>query len=261
MVAASIQELTKELYKELSYNSASKVIKGNFMKDICKLINRCGFKVKETNKYTEEIAQAVSKFQEVVGLKPTGTLDTTTYQSMVIYADNLMSNEITDDENGKKDDTTTSENIDKSDSPHYSSFFSEDRYKTHRQNKKNIKIVLGTNSVVKTIIDVYMRSVSVEVDTSGNPISEVYEFIARDIKESDEISDINKYTGTSKIADNPSQVAFAYPSGKPKKPSKPKKPKPKQPKKPSKPKQPSKPKKPNNSKKPSNSKKPNKTKK
>ena len=35
MVAASIQELTKELYKELSYNSASKVIKGNFMKDIC----------------------------------------------------------------------------------------------------------------------------------------------------------------------------------------------------------------------------------
>ena len=97
-----------------------------------------------------------------------------------------------------------------------------------------------------------MRSVSVEVDTSGNPISEVYEFIARDIKESDEISDINKYTGTSKIADNPSQVAFAYPSGKPKKP-KPKQPK--KPSKPSKPKQPSKPKKPNNSKKPNKTKK------
>ena len=40
-----------------------------------------------------------------------------------------------------------------------------------------------------------MRSVSVEVDTSGNPISETYEFIARDIKESDEISDVNKYNG------------------------------------------------------------------
>ena len=40
-----------------------------------------------------------------------------------------------------------------------------------------------------------MRSVSVEVDTSGNPISEVYEFIARDIKESDEINDVTRYNG------------------------------------------------------------------
>jgi hypothetical protein len=38
-----------------------------------------------------------------------------------------------------------------------------------------------------------MLSVSVEVDTSGNPSFEVYEFVARDIIESDEISDINKY--------------------------------------------------------------------
>ena len=58
-----------------------------------------------------------------------------------------------------------------------------------------IKIVFGNKSITKTIKDVFMRSVSVEVDTSGNPVSEVYEFIARDVKESDEINDITKYNG------------------------------------------------------------------
>ena len=39
-----------------------------------------------------------------------------------------------------------------------------------------------------------MRSVTIEVDTSGNPISEIYEFIARDVIESDELYDSIKYT-------------------------------------------------------------------
>ena len=38
-----------------------------------------------------------------------------------------------------------------------------------------------------------MRSVSTEFDTSGNPIAEVYEFIAQDLTESDEPNDAGKY--------------------------------------------------------------------
>ena len=38
-----------------------------------------------------------------------------------------------------------------------------------------------------------MRGVSTEYDTSGNPISETYEFIAQDLTESDEFRDKEKY--------------------------------------------------------------------
>ena len=53
-----------------------------------------------------------------------------------------------------------------------------------------------------------MRSVSVEVDTSGNPISEVYEFIAQDIIETDEFRDRNKYLYPESIIDM--DVKYSY---------------------------------------------------
>jgi hypothetical protein len=87
-----------------------------------------------------------------------------------------------------------------SESPHYNSFFDNDNFKMHRRNHKDIKIVFGNKSITKTIKDVFMRSVSVEVDTSGNPVSEIYEFIARDVIESDEIADVNKYTDMDSYA-------------------------------------------------------------
>ena len=106
---------------------------------------------------------------------------------MILYSSKLS--DIIEGNGTEEDNEETIEN----DSPHYNSFFKEDNLKLHRQNRKDIKIVFGSNSITKTIKDVFMRSVSVEVDTSGNPISEIYEFIARDVQESDEITDINKY--------------------------------------------------------------------
>lgn len=77
--------------------------------------------------------------------------------------------------------------------PHYDSFFNGGNTKTYRKNATNIRIVLGANGIVKTLHDVYMRSVGVEYDTSGNPICETYEFIARDMTESDNAEDNTKY--------------------------------------------------------------------
>ena len=121
------------------------------------------------------------------------------------------SNENSTSDFADDDSVTTSESLDESNSPHYESFFSKDRYKTFRRNSKDIKIIFGNGSIVKTIKNVFMRSVNVEVDTSGNPISEVYEFIAQDVKESDEISDAMKYNEIDEEVIVTSNIKYVYP--------------------------------------------------
>ena len=211
MIAQSIPELTNYEYNELSYNSAGTLITGNFMYQICDLLNKCGINVQPTNVYDNNIENAVSEFQQTVEIAVTGVLTTNTLQTMIVYA-NKMSDII---ENN--DSILDNNETEVSDSPHYNSFFDDDNYKIHRRNRKDIKIVFGNKSITKTIKDVFMRSVSVEVDTSGNPISEIYEFIARDIKESDEINDITKYNGedtsSSDIPYNFSSVGVTYAHG------------------------------------------------
>lgn len=212
MATQTIPELTNYQYNELSYNSASPMIKGSFVLEVCHLLERCGFNVNNTDEYNDEIANLVGQFQHISGMSSNGILNTDTYQAMILYADKLMNDEIDDDSTG-----TTSSNLDESNSPHYESFFAQDRYKMFRRNRKDIKIIFGSGSIVKTIKDVFMRSVSVSVDTSGNPISETYEFIARDIKESDEISDALKYTGAYENITSSSDIEYIYPFAKSKK--------------------------------------------
>lgn len=209
MAAQTIPELTNYQYNELSYNSASPIIKGNFVLEVCSLLGRCGFDIKSTDEYDDTVASVVGQFQHLTGMAVTGILTTATYQAMILYAEKNMNNEITDDST-----ETTSNNLDESDSPHYESFFAQDRYKMFRRNHKDIKIIFGNGSITKTIKDVFMRSVSVEVDTSGNPISEMYEFIARDVKESDEISDAMKYTGANEDITTSSDIQYIYPFAK-----------------------------------------------
>ena len=204
MAAQTIPELTNYEYNELAYNSASPMIKGSFVLEVCSLLERCGFNIKSTDEYNNEVAGVVGQFQQITGMSVTGILST--YQAMILYADKNMSNEINDDSTG-----VSSDNLDESNSPHYESFFAQDRYKMFRRNRKDIKIIFGSGSITKTIKDVFMRSVSVEVDTSGNPISEMYEFIARDVKESDEISDAAKYTGVNEDITTSSDVPYIYP--------------------------------------------------
>lgn len=195
----TIPELTNYEHNELYYNSAAPLIEGEYMMYICKILDKCGISVAYDNAYTAEIADAVSQFQRMVDKDPSGILNTVTWQAMLVYA-NQMSDIIVGEETAEDEDNAGGVSA----SPHYTSFFNKDNYKSHRRNNKNIKIVLGNKSIVKTIRDVYMRSVAVDVNTSGTPIYEVYEFIAKDVTETDEIADTLKYLQEDTIKYTPS---------------------------------------------------------
>lgn len=188
MAAQSIRELTNNAHNELRYNSAKPLIVGVFMTDVCDMLNKCGVIIDNTSTYDISVEKAVREFQKKAGLSETGVLNNDTWDAMLL-ASKQMSDIVIPDET-----VTEEEQEDTSNSPHYQSFFDDDNSKTNRKNHKDIVIQFGNKSITKTIKDVFMRSVTVEVDTSGNPIFEIYEFIARDIKESDEASDASRYT-------------------------------------------------------------------
>lgn len=202
-VAQTVPELTNYEYNELYYNSAGVLITGNYVGRICFLLNRCEIEVPIIEEYNDVVAEAVSQFQEMAGMPITGILNTATLQAMILYAAKM------EDAIDGDDETDNSIVQELSELPHYNSFFDDGNYKMHRRNHKDIKIVFGNKSITKTIKNVFMLSVSVEVDTSGNPISEVYEFIAQDVVESDEITDINKYTETEHATSSDVQYDFS----------------------------------------------------
>lgn len=209
MTAQTIPELTNYEYNELSYNSAEALITGDYIYEVCELINKCGIDIKPTNVYDYTVYNAVMQFQEITGMTSangacSGILTTGTLQAMILYSKKIS--DVVESDDTEEDEIEETENT----SPHYNSFFEDDKLKIHRRNRKDIKIVFGNKSITKTIKDVFMRSVSVEVDTSGNPISEIYEFIARDVKESDEITDVNKYSGDEPTTSSDVQYDFTF---------------------------------------------------
>jgi hypothetical protein len=122
-----------------------------------------------------------------MGVTPTGIVDDATLNALIACANNMSDIIYSETTSQIGNDTSDDEE------PHFDSFFATDNKKTGRKNQVDIKIILGDNSIVKTIHNVYIRSVSTEFDTSGNPIAEVYEFIAQDLTESDEPNDVGKY--------------------------------------------------------------------
>lgn len=70
------------------------------------------------------------------------------------------------------------------------SFFSTSREGLLRRQGYSILVEIGDNEqYLRALVDVRLRSKSVSVDASGNPIAEVYEFIARDLRENTESTD------------------------------------------------------------------------
>lgn len=70
------------------------------------------------------------------------------------------------------------------------SFFSAKRDDTFRRNNYNIVIQIGDDDQhVKAITGVRLRSKTIQLDASGQPISESFEFIAKDLKENTEPTD------------------------------------------------------------------------
>lgn len=167
---------------------------GPKISDLRKELDKAGIDMSKYNynsdleEYDTGLEEAVSEFQKIyMGINPTGEVDDFTLNSILTCAQN-MSDIIYSETVGLIDNDTADDGM-----AHFDSFFNTENKKMTRKNKVDIKIVLGDNSVVKTIHNVYMRSVSTEFDTSGNPISEIYEFIAQDLTETDEPNDINKY--------------------------------------------------------------------
>lgn len=181
-------------FTEGKYSTLKLGDKGPFISTLRQLLDKAGINMAkynysdDSNYFDTGLEEAVSEFQETsMGITPTLTVDDATLNALISGANN-MSDIIYSETTSLINNDTSDEN-----SPHFDSFFTTENKKTGRKNQVDIKIVLGENSIIKIIHNVYMRSVSTEFDTSGNPISEMFEFIAQDLTESDEPNDINKY--------------------------------------------------------------------
>ena len=212
---STIKDLTGGAFSSLFYNSASINYTGSLIPEIMKLIKKTGCDVTNTNVNTvgSIFRQIVLNYQKKFGLPETGVIDDELLHDIYKRAKGISDDEIASTDgyeyNSNGLDTATSDDIY---DPHYEPFFLNNSSKVFRKNHKDIIIDIGSGANRKIIKDVFMRSVSVQVDTSGNPISEVYNFIARDIKESDANEDINKYIGEDDYLSASSDIKYSYTS-------------------------------------------------
>lgn len=166
---------------------------GPYIVAIRDLINKAGIDIynkysyDDIDVYDEGVESSVMEFQKNNGLEETGIINDETLNALINVSNNLSDIIYSESVEDTTVDTTETDN------PHFDSFFSSNNVKEARKNNQDIIITLGDNTITKTIHNVYMRGVSVEYDTSGNPISETYEFIGQDLTESDEYRDKSKY--------------------------------------------------------------------
>lgn len=208
---SSIKDLTNGQFSSLEYDSTGNNYSGPLVQKIVDLIDRAGGDVTNTRVSTigSVFRNIILNYQKKYGLKQTGVLDDELLHDIYNRAKALANNEITEDSQSddEEDNNSSSSNIYDA---HYDPFFLNNSDKVFRKNHKDIIISLGDNANTKIIKDVFMRSVSVQVDTSGNPISETYNFIARDIKESDTSEDSNKYIGERSELSSSSDIKYSY---------------------------------------------------
>jgi peptidoglycan hydrolase-like protein with peptidoglycan-binding domain len=187
MAYTTVRDFTDDV-NELTYGC-----NGPYVLTIRDLLSKSGIDI--YNKYSYDdiyeydagMEQAVMDFQKAQGLTQTGIVNDETLNALINVSNNMADIIYSEGIEDTTVDTTANAN------PHFDSFFSKDNLKDARRNQQDIKIVLGNSTITKTIHNVYIRSVSTEFDTSGNPISEIYEFIAQDLTESDEYKDGSKY--------------------------------------------------------------------
>lgn len=205
----TINSLTDGKYHSLFYDPIGRNFSSSVVTSILGLIDKAGGIVnKYSNKVDNNFRDTVLSYQKRFGLKETGVLDDNLLQDIIGRAQTNANDEITDD---SEDDQYSSPvtNVDVYDA-HYDPFFLNNSDKIYRRNHKDIIISFGDGTNHKIIKDVFMRSVSVQVDTSGNPISEVYNFIARDVKEADASEDTDKYIGEENTLSASSDIKYTY---------------------------------------------------
>lgn len=208
----TVYEFTGGAYKVIKYNPDFSIVTDDYGTDslpgvtnqnaaewlikLKDLLAICGYQVTsiESNSYYDlDFCEKVQQFCIDHNLEnPDGSV-TDTVLSALIDAGKSVVDDTTkgeaDDEPEKDDE---GDGID-TDSEHYDSFFEESNERVFRKNKTNLIVSFGDGSIAHTIYDIHMRSVGVEVDTSGNPIFETYEFIAKDVTDSSEPNDNDRY--------------------------------------------------------------------
>lgn len=207
---SSIRDLTHGQFSSLGYNSTGNNYSGPLVQEVVNLIDRAGGDI--TNTKVSAVGSAfrniILNYQKKFKLLKTGVLDDNLLHDIYKRANSGANNEINDSSNDNSDNNNSASS-DLYDA-HYDPFFLNNSSKVYRKNHKDIVISFGDGANTKTIKDVFMRSVSVQVDTSGNPISETYNFIARDIKESDASEDYNKYVGEESELSTSSDIKYSY---------------------------------------------------
>ena len=125
-----------------------------------------------------ETERAVKAYQRKQGILVSGIVDKTTW-------DRLFKDTATIDDSSTPlvGDTGDSYIVG---SNNKESFFNPSRKQSLRKNGSNIVITLGDNHRVKMIENVVFRSKAVVINASGEPIAETYDFIAKDLIESEE---------------------------------------------------------------------------
>lgn len=208
---SSIRDLTHGQFSSLGYDSTGNNYSGPLVQEVVNLIDRAGGDVTNTmvSAVGSTFRNIILNYQKKFGLPHTGVLDDNLLHDIYKRANSGASNEINGSSNGSDDDDNDFASSDVYDA-HYDPFFLNNSSKVYRKNHKDIIISFGDGANTKTIKDVFMRSVSVQVDTSGNPISETYNFIARDIKESDASEDYNKYVGEESELSSSSDIKYSY---------------------------------------------------
>lgn len=204
---STIYKLTNNKYRAINQNATD--VPEDVIKNIMQLIRKIGCDTTNTDirKNGTSFQKVIKNVQKIFGMLETGVLDNNLLHYIYQKSQELDSDEI-DDDSEEEDQNYWDETL--VGNPHYDPYFINNSSKDARRNHKDIIIAFGDGSNRKIIKDVFMRSESVQVDTSGNPISEVYTFVARDVKESDAEEDQNKYIGDTEKANASSDIKYEY---------------------------------------------------
>lgn len=122
--------------------------------------------------------KAVKSFQRGIGLNSNGIVDKSTW-------DKLFENSLAEDAATEPTNTETEVASDIG-SNNNSSFFNSSRKQSLRKNGTDIIIKFGSEHRTKTLKQVVYRTKSVVINAGGEPIAETYDFIAKDLIESEE---------------------------------------------------------------------------
>ena len=223
--STTIKDLTNGEYSSLKYDATGNNYSGNSVSEISNLLEMAGTAPSTTlnpKVVGPHFRDQVLNYQKDNNLPQTGVADDSllhhAVQKIVNKTDEVVEqrSNLTEEEQRVLEENRlygpdSYENTELYDA-HYDPFFLNNSSKVYRKNHKDIVISMGDRGNVKIIKDVFMRSVSVQVDTSGKPISEVYNFIARDIKESDATEDAMKYIGEEQDLSASSDIKYTYES-------------------------------------------------